>query len=183
MIAFNNLAKYSPSGLYHSSFSLKYYCHHELLNCHQGCFTEKGIVKSFAKFTGKYLCQSLFLIQLRASGRVAISFKKSPWHRCLQVSFEKFLRPPFYRTPSLDHFWIVCSPIIEFLFFLNISMLMLFCGVSYSSLYRENDICSLYFCAKTKPVRAHFLENFFLKQIITPLLPKGVWLYTTCILQ
>ena len=57
---------------------------------------------------------------------------------------------------------------------------MLFCGVSYSSLNQENDICSLYFCAKTKPLRAHFLENFFLKQIITPLLPKIVCLYKTC---
>ena len=100
MIAFNNPAKYTPSGLYHSSFSLKYYCHHELLNCHRGCFTEKGIPKSFAKFTGKYLCQSLILIQLRASGWPATLLKKSHWHRCLLVSFEKLLRPPFLQNTS-----------------------------------------------------------------------------------
>ena len=28
-------------------------------------FYEKGVLKNFAKFTGKYLCQSLFLIKLQ----------------------------------------------------------------------------------------------------------------------
>ena len=31
-------------------------------------FYEKGVLKNFAKFTGKYLCQSLFLIKLQTWG-------------------------------------------------------------------------------------------------------------------
>ena len=145
----------------------------------RGVLQKKVFLKVFAKFTGKYLCQNLFLIQLRASSRPATLLKKSPWHRCLPVSFEKRLRQPFFT----EHFRLTTSELclfrkLSFLFFLSINMWMLFCGVSYSSLHRENDICSLYFFAKTKPLRAHFLENFFLKQIITPLLPKFVCLYT-----
>ena len=30
-------------------------------------FCEKGVLRNFAKFTGKHLCQSLFLIKLQAS--------------------------------------------------------------------------------------------------------------------
>ena len=32
------------------------------------CSVKKGVLKNFAKFTGKQLCQSLFLIKLQASG-------------------------------------------------------------------------------------------------------------------
>ena len=31
-------------------------------------FYKKGVLKDFAKFTGKHLCWSLFLIKLQASG-------------------------------------------------------------------------------------------------------------------
>ena len=43
------------------------------------CFEKKGVLKNFAKFTGKNMCQGLFLI-------------KRLWHRCFLVSFAKFLR-------------------------------------------------------------------------------------------
>ena len=33
---------------------------------HQSCYIEKSVLKIFAKFTGKHLCQSLFLIKLQA---------------------------------------------------------------------------------------------------------------------
>ena len=33
---------------------------------HQRCSIRKGGLKKFAKFTGKHLCQSLFLIKLQA---------------------------------------------------------------------------------------------------------------------
>ena len=39
----------------------------------------KGVLRNFAKFTGKHLCQSLFLL------------KKRPWHRCFPVNFAKLL--------------------------------------------------------------------------------------------
>ena len=44
--------------------------------------------RHFVKFTGKHLCQSLFL-------------KKRLWHRCFPVNFVKFLRTPFF----IEHLW------------------------------------------------------------------------------
>ena len=44
--------------------------------------TEKGVLKTFVKFIGKNLCQSLF-------------FNKKTWYRCFPVNFAKFLRTPF----------------------------------------------------------------------------------------
>ena len=45
-------------------------------------FGKKLVLKSFAKFTGKHLRKSLFLIKRRL------------WRRCFPVNFEKFLRSP-----------------------------------------------------------------------------------------
>ena len=33
---------------------------------HRRCSIRKGVLRNFAKFTGKHLCQSLFLIKLQA---------------------------------------------------------------------------------------------------------------------
>ena len=51
-------------------------------------FYEKGVLRIFAKFTGKHLCQSLFLKKI-AGLRL--------WHRhrCFPVNFAKFLRTYF----------------------------------------------------------------------------------------
>ena len=58
------------------------------------CSVKKGVLKNFAKFTGKQLCQRLFL-------RPATLLKKSLWHRCLLDSFAKFLVTPFSQnTPG-----------------------------------------------------------------------------------
>ena len=35
---------------------------------HQRCSARKGVLRIFTKFTGKHLCQSLFLIKLEGSG-------------------------------------------------------------------------------------------------------------------
>ena len=50
---------------------------------HRKCSVKKGAIRNFAKFTGKHLCQSLFLIKLQA------------W------SFAKFLRTPFLQNTSV----------------------------------------------------------------------------------
>ena len=62
-------------------------------------FCNKGVLKNLAKFTGKHLCQCLFLNEV-TSLRPATLLKKL-WHRCFPVNFAKFLRPVFYRTPPL----------------------------------------------------------------------------------
>ena len=54
-------------------------------------FCKKGVLRNFTKFTGKHLCQSLFLTSL----------KKTLCHRCFPVNFAKFLRTPFF----IEHLW------------------------------------------------------------------------------
>ena len=53
-------------------------------------FYKKGILKNFAKFTGKQLCLSLLYYTCPAT-----LLKKRPWHMCFPVNFAKFLRTFF----------------------------------------------------------------------------------------
>ena len=56
-------------------------------------FCKKGVVRNFAKFTGKHLCRSLFF---KVAGlRPATLLKKRLWHRCFPVNFAKFQRTTF----------------------------------------------------------------------------------------
>ena len=57
-------------------------------------FYKKGVLRNFAKFTGKQLCQSFFLNKV-AGLRPATLLKKRLWYRCFPVYFAKFLRAPF----------------------------------------------------------------------------------------
>ena len=63
-------------------------------------FCKKGVLKNFAKFKGKHLCQSLFFNKV-AGPRPAPLLKKRLWHRCFPVNFAKFLRIPFLT----EHLW------------------------------------------------------------------------------
>ena len=54
-------------------------------------FCKKGVLRHFAKFNGKHLCQGLFINKV--AGLTLL--KKRLWHRCFPVNFAKFLRPPF----------------------------------------------------------------------------------------
>ena len=57
-------------------------------------FCKKGVLRNFAKFTGKHLCQSLFF------NRPTALLKKRLWHRCFPMNFAKFLTALlFHRTP------------------------------------------------------------------------------------
>ena len=58
-------------------------------------FCRNGVVKNFAKFTGKHLCQSLFFNKV-AGLRPATLLKKRLWHRCFPVNFAKLLRTPSF---------------------------------------------------------------------------------------
>ena len=57
-------------------------------------FCKKGFLKNFAKFTGKHLCQSLFLNKV-ADLRPVTLLKKRLQHGCFPANFAKFLRTPF----------------------------------------------------------------------------------------
>ena len=60
-------------------------------NCPEVIY-EKGVVRSFAKFTGKYLYLSLFFDKVAA----ATLSKQRLRYRCFPVNFVKFLRTLFY---------------------------------------------------------------------------------------
>ena len=55
---------------------------------------KKGVLRNFAKFTGKHLCQSLFFNKV-AGLRPATLLKKRLWHKCFPVNFSRFLRTSF----------------------------------------------------------------------------------------
>ena len=59
----------------------------------------KGVLRNLAKFTGKHMCQGLFLNKV-AGLRPATLLKKRLWRRCFPVNFAKFLRTPFLQSTS-----------------------------------------------------------------------------------
>ena len=58
-------------------------------------FCKKGVLRNFAEFTGKHLCQRLFFNKV--AGLPGTLLKKSLRHRCFPVNFTKFLRTPFFK--------------------------------------------------------------------------------------
>ena len=69
---------------------------------HQRCFFKKGS-KNFPKFTGKYLCQSLFFNK-GAGLKHATLLKKILQWRCFPVDFLKFLRASFSQNTFEGYF-------------------------------------------------------------------------------
>ena len=66
---------------------------------HQKYSMKEGILRNFTKFTGKHLCQSLFLNKV-AGLTPATLLKKRLWHRYFPVNFVKFLRTTFLQNTS-----------------------------------------------------------------------------------
>ena len=63
---------------------------------HRRCSVTEDVLRNFAKFTGKHLCQGLFV-----SGPKACNFiKKRLWHRYVRANFAKFLRTSFSQNTS-----------------------------------------------------------------------------------
>ena len=63
-------------------------------------FCKKGVIRNFAKFPGKHLCQRLFFNKVAGLWPVTLLSKKL-WHGCFPVNFVKLLRTPF----SIGHLW------------------------------------------------------------------------------
>ena len=70
---------------------------------HRRWSLRKVVFRNFAKFSGKHLCQSLFLIKLQLWAYNFI--KKRLWHRCFSVDFAKFQRTPFLQNTCGCCFW------------------------------------------------------------------------------
>ena len=66
---------------------------------HQRYSIIKGVLINYAKFTGKHLCQILFLNKVAAPTSATL-LRKRPWHRCFPVNFAKFIRTPFLQNTS-----------------------------------------------------------------------------------
>ena len=77
-------------------------------------FCKKGVLRNFAKFTGKHLCQILFVNEV-AGLRPASLLKERLWHRCFPVDFVRFLRTPFY----IEHLLVAASAKIVFVSTIN----------------------------------------------------------------
>ena len=76
---------------------------------------KNGVLKNFANFTGKHLCQSLFLNKV-AGLRPQTLFKKRLWHWCFLVKFTKFLRTPVF----IEHLrWLILLLLLFFIIFLQ----------------------------------------------------------------
>ena len=73
-------------------------------------FFKKGVLRIFAKFTGKHLCQGLFFKKVEGL-RPAALLKKRLVHRCFPVNFAKLLRAPFL-TEHLR--WLLLSYVKEY---------------------------------------------------------------------
>ena len=56
-------------------------------------FCKKGVLKNFAKSTGKYMCH--IHREIQGLGPTTL-LKKRLWHRWFPVNFTKFLRKPFF---------------------------------------------------------------------------------------
>ena len=60
---------------------------------------QNGVLRNFTKFTGKQLCQSLFLNKV--AGLSTATLLKKRLHRCFPVNFAKFLRTPFLQNTTV----------------------------------------------------------------------------------
>ena len=84
-------------------------------------FCKKGLLKKFAKCTGKHQCQSLYFNKF-AGLRPATLLKKSLWQRCFPLNFVKFLRTPFFT----EYLWLL---LLYISFSYNESKFLLSCHI------------------------------------------------------
>ena len=62
---------------------------------HRMCSVRKDVLRNFAKFTGKHLCEGLFML-----GPKACNFIKNRLWQVFPVNFATFLRTPFVENTS-----------------------------------------------------------------------------------
>ena len=80
-------------------FSSNFFNLATVTSSHRRCSVKKGVLRNFAKFTGKNLCQSLFFNKV-AGLWPATLLKKRLWQRCFSVNFAGFLGTPFLQNTS-----------------------------------------------------------------------------------
>ena len=85
-------------------------CYQLSRSIRQEVFCKKGVIRNFAKFTGKQLYQRFFFNK--------VFLKKNLWYRCFSVNFVKFLRTPFFcrTTPVAASEFHSVAEFVEFPF-------------------------------------------------------------------
>ena len=71
---------------------------------HRSCSFKKGVVRNFAKFAGKHLCQRLFFNKV-AGLRPANLLKKESMAQVFSCEFCEISKSTFHKTPQGDFFW------------------------------------------------------------------------------
>ena len=67
-------------------------------------FCKKSVLRDFAKFTEKHLCQSLFFNKVAGLSPQACNFiKKETLPRYFPVNFAKLIKTPFF----IEHLWLL----------------------------------------------------------------------------
>ena len=84
---------------------IKFSKHTLYRSSHPEVFCKKGVLKNFAKFTGKNTCSRVFFNKIGGLRPVTL-LKKRLWHKCFLVNFAKFLRTPVF-TKHLR--WLLLS--------------------------------------------------------------------------
>ena len=74
-----------------------------LIRTNSQVFSKKGVLRNFAKFTGKHLCQRLFFNKVAGLSPVTL-LRKRLWHRCFPVNLWHFKDLVFYKTLLEDCF-------------------------------------------------------------------------------
>ena len=72
-------------------------------------FYKNSVLEKFGSFTGKHLCQILFFNKRL---RVAVLFKKRPWHMCFPVNCAKFWKALLFA----EHIQVAASDILVICF-------------------------------------------------------------------
>ena len=72
----------------------------KIRSSHPEVFCKQGVLRNFAKFAGKHMCQSFFFNKVAAL-RSANLLKKRLGYRCFPVNFLQFIRTSFFVETSL----------------------------------------------------------------------------------
>ena len=95
---------------------------------HQGCSIKRGVLKNFAKFTGKHLCQSPeawgLQLYLKTDSSASVFLR-------ISRNFQEHL---FYRTPPADCFWTLKRFVLLWTLYASLRILEFwnkFCEISW----------------------------------------------------
>ena len=114
-------------------------------NSHRRCSVRKGVLRNFAKFTGKQLCQASFLIKLKNKLFYMCFFRflfakgKKPFYRLSQwlLPMEKKFKMLYFRTHLCGYFWILLN---EMYLCYTWLLLHLLCPLSFCHLLRLEGV-------------------------------------------